>query len=116
MAVLRWVKSSPPVLRLNVVVCEELEGTPPMCLAVPAEVIRLEEGERAVVSLGGIRKSVSVALVPDVVPGDYVILHVGYALSKIDEAEARRTLDLLAAEGAVAEVLAEMREGEEAVR
>ena len=87
-----------------------------MCLAVPAEVIRLEEDERAVVSLGGIRKTVSIALTPDVLPGDYVILHVGYALSKIDEAEARRTLDLLAQEGAVDEVLAEMREGEEALQ
>jgi hydrogenase expression/formation protein HypC len=85
-----------------------------MCLAVPAEIIRLEPDERAVVSLGGIRKTVSIALTPDVAPGDYVILHVGYALSKIDEDEARRTLELLAAEGAVAEVVADMREGEEA--
>jgi len=51
------------------------------------------------VSLGGIVKEVSVALIEDPRPGDYVVLHVGYALTRIDEAEAERTLALLAAEG-----------------
>lgn len=62
----------------------------------------------AVVTLSGIRKEVSVALVADLRVGDYVVLHVGYALSKIDEAEAARTLELLKAEGsdAIAEFAA----------
>jgi hydrogenase expression/formation protein HypC len=86
-----------------------------MCLAVPAEVITLLDDGQAVVSLGGIRKTVSIALVEDVAPGDYVILHVGYALAKIDEAEAKRTLELLAAEGGLAEVLSEIKDAEEAL-
>lgn len=62
-----------------------------MCLAVPAEVLTLK-GDTAVVILGGIRKTVSVALIDDVAVGDYVLVHVGYALSRIDEAKAKRTL------------------------
>lgn len=50
-------------------------------------------------SLGGIVKEISTALIDDPKPGDYVLLHVGYALARIDEAEAERTLALLAAEG-----------------
>jgi hydrogenase expression/formation protein HypC len=68
-----------------------------MCLAVPARVITIEaDGETATVELGGVRKSVSLALVEGVVPGDYVILHVGFALSRLDPAEAERTLQLFA--------------------
>lgn len=47
-----------------------------------------------VVDLGGVRKTISLALVPDAVPGDYVIVHVGYALGKVDPDEAERTLAL----------------------
>jgi hydrogenase expression/formation protein HypC len=60
------------------------------------------------VSLNGIVKEVSVALIDDPKPGEYVVLHVGYALARIDEAEAERTLALLAAEGA--DALAEFAE------
>lgn len=67
-----------------------------MCLAVPAEVVALLEGGRARVSLGGITKEISLALVDDVAVGDYVLLHVGFALGKIDAGEARRTLEALA--------------------
>jgi hydrogenase expression/formation protein HypC len=66
-----------------------------MCLAIPARVIELLPDEMARVSLDGVVKAVSVALVEDVVVGDYVVLHVGYALAKIDEEEARQTLALL---------------------
>ncbi len=66
-----------------------------MCLAIPARVIELLPDEMARVSLDGIVKTVSVALVEDVAVGDYVVLHVGYALAKIDEEEARQTLALL---------------------
>ena len=74
-----------------------------MCLAVPAEVIEVA-GDDAVVSLGGIRKRVSLMLVDDIAVGDFVIVHVGFALTKLDRDEAQETLVLLseglAAEGA----------------
>lgn len=71
-----------------------------MCLAVPARVCALESGERAQVELGGIRRSISVALTPEVRVGDYVIVHVGYAIGVLDTEEAEQTLALLAASGA----------------
>jgi len=68
-----------------------------MCLAIPARVVAVAEGgATAVVDLGGVRKSVSIALVPDAVVDDYVIVHVGHAIGKVDEDEARRTLALFA--------------------
>lgn len=70
-----------------------------MCLAVPAQVIELRSGETALVDLGGVRKEISLALVDDVVVGDYVIVHVGFALQKLDREEAARTLELFAALG-----------------
>ena len=65
-----------------------------MCLALPALVTELLPDDSAKVELGGITKTVSLALVSDVKPGDYVIVHVGYALSVIDPEEAARTLEL----------------------
>ena len=67
-----------------------------MCLALPARVIELLEAQRAIVDLGGVRKAVSVALVPDVQPGEYVIVHVGFAIGRLDPDEAERTLALIA--------------------
>jgi hydrogenase expression/formation protein HypC len=67
-----------------------------MCLAIPVRVVELLGDDSAVVDLDGIRKQISLALVDDVRVGDYVILHVGYALSKLDAAEAQRTLELFA--------------------
>lgn len=67
-----------------------------MCLALPARVVELLDAQAAVVDLGGVRKQISVALVPEAVVGDYVIVHVGYALGLLDEAEARATLALFA--------------------
>ena len=67
-----------------------------MCLAIPAQVTERLDGDMAKVDLGGVVKEVSVALTPDVAVGDYVVVHVGYALSKIDPAEAERTLALIA--------------------
>lgn len=68
-----------------------------MCLALPVKVIELGTGDTAIVDLGGVRKEISVALLDDVNIGDYVILHVGYALSKLDPEEAAKTLALFAA-------------------
>ncbi|WP_372400466.1 HypC/HybG/HupF family hydrogenase formation chaperone [Azospirillum sp. HJ39] len=67
-----------------------------MCLAVPALVTALLPDDRATVSLGGVTSSCSLELVEDVAVGDYVIVHVGYALSRLDAGEAERTLALLA--------------------
>ncbi len=70
-----------------------------MCHALPVKIVALTGPETAKVSLAGIVKEISIALIDDPRPGDYVVLHVGYALAKIDETEAERTLALLAAEG-----------------
>lgn len=74
-----------------------------MCLAIPAEVKELLPDSMARVAIDGVSKEVSVALVEDLAVGDYVVIHVGYALTKIDPEEARRTLAVLAEAGAVAE-------------
>jgi hydrogenase expression/formation protein HypC len=66
-----------------------------MCLAIPARVSEVLDDGMARISLDGVTKVVSVALVDDVRVGDYIVLHVGYALAKIDAAEAERTLALL---------------------
>jgi hydrogenase expression/formation protein HypC len=58
--------------------------------------MELGAGDTAIVDLGGVRKEISVALLDDVKVGDYVILHVGYALSKLDPEEAAATLALFA--------------------
>ena len=65
-----------------------------MCLALPTRLIELRPGAQALVDLGGIRKEISIALVPDAVVGDYVIVHVGHAIGQIDPEEAERTLRL----------------------
>ncbi|HSN64044.1 MAG TPA: HypC/HybG/HupF family hydrogenase formation chaperone [Azonexus sp.] len=67
-----------------------------MCLAIPAKVVELREGDNAVVDLAGVRKEISLALVDRVAVGDYVIVHVGYALNKLDPEEAAKTLALFA--------------------
>jgi hydrogenase expression/formation protein HypC len=77
-----------------------------MCLAIPARIVRLEPDEQALVDVGGIRKQVSVALVDGVAPGDYVIVHVGYALARLDPEAAAATLASMAAAGVDAGVLA----------
>lgn len=67
-----------------------------MCLALPARVIELLPQETALVELGGVRKPVSIALVPEARVGDYVIVHVGHAIGLLDPEEAERTLALFA--------------------
>lgn len=65
-----------------------------MCLAIPARLIEIRPSHQGVVDLGGIRKEVSIALVPGVAVGDYVIVHVGHAIGRIDPEEAALTLAL----------------------
>lgn len=67
-----------------------------MCLAIPARLVEKRDHDQAVVDLGGIRKPISIALVPEAEVGDYVIVHVGHAIGLIDPEEAEKTLALFA--------------------
>lgn len=75
-----------------------------MCLAIPAEVTALLPDDMARVTLDGVSKEISIALVENVSVGDYVVVHVGYALSKIDREEAQQTLALLAEAAALVDL------------
>ena len=70
-----------------------------MCLAIPGKVLDIEGGDpvflRGRVDFSGIRKEISLAYTPDVKPGDYVLVHAGFALQIIDEQEAQRSLQTL---------------------
>lgn len=70
-----------------------------MCLAVPAKIIRLEDQNQALCDMGGVTKTVDVSLTPDAHEGDWVVVHVGFALNKVNEAQAKRTLELLSGAG-----------------
>lgn len=70
-----------------------------MCLAIPVKVIEVYPGEQALADIGGVRKTIDISLVDEVQAGDYVILHVGFAINRLDEAEARKTLAVLAEMG-----------------
>jgi hydrogenase expression/formation protein HypC len=75
-----------------------------MCLAIPAQITSIDDAaDRATVALGGVSKQVSLALVDDAGVGDYVLVHVGYALSRISPEEAQRTLALIEATGETGE-------------
>jgi|MudIll2142460700_1097286.scaffolds.fasta_scaffold223515_2 hydrogenase expression/formation protein HypC len=69
-----------------------------MCLAVPGQVLSITDDQlrTGTVSFGGVTKDISLALVPDAGVGDYVIVHVGFAISKLDEKAALRSLELIA--------------------
>jgi hydrogenase expression/formation protein HypC len=71
-----------------------------MCLAVPGRVVSVEAEDGVLmgkVEFGAVAKRVCLEHVPDVRPGEYVLVHVGFALSRIDEAEARRVFEMLEA-------------------
>lgn len=78
-----------------------------MCLAIPAKVVEVEPDDMAFVSIEGVRKRISTALLDHVSVGEYVLVHVGFALHRLDEQEAERTLALMA-EGEVDDLLAEI--------
>jgi hydrogenase expression/formation protein HypC len=73
-----------------------------MCLAIPGQVVEFvdEELRLAKVEIAGVRRTANLGLLDDVEPGDWVLVHVGFALSKIDEHEAQATLRLLQGMGA----------------
>ena len=70
-----------------------------MCLALPSRVVELLPDEMAIVDLAGVRKEISLALVEDVTVGDFVIVHVGFALNKLNPEEAEKTLAIFAEMG-----------------
>jgi hydrogenase expression/formation protein HypC len=73
-----------------------------MCLAIPARVVALIAPDHALIDVGGVQKQVSLALLDDIAVGDYVIVHVGYALTRLDPGEAQRTLAVFAEAGLAA--------------
>ncbi len=90
-----------------------------MCLAIPGKIERIENIEggdplsrMGKINFGGILKEASLAYVPDAQVGDYVIVHVGFALSKVDEEEAHKVFDYLKEIGE----LGELEEAEEAAQ
>lgn len=71
-----------------------------MCLALPAKIVSIDEAsDMCTVALGEVKKDVSLALVENAQVDDYVLIHVGYALNKISEEEAQRTLEVFAEAG-----------------
>ena len=65
-----------------------------MCLAIPAKVVQKLENDQALVEVGGVRNRISLLLVEDVTVGDYVIVHVGFAIARLNAEEAAKTLAL----------------------
>ncbi len=74
-----------------------------MCLAIPVRIVSIE-GDEAETEVAGVRRRVSIALTPEVNVGDYVLLHTGYAIGVVDEAEAEETLKLLEEIASLSEV------------
>jgi hydrogenase expression/formation protein HypC len=84
-----------------------------MCLGIPAQIVELVDPEAGIAraELSGVRREVSLALCPEAEPGDWVLVHVGFALQRIDEEQARETLELLDSMGeAYEQELREIRE------
>ncbi|MCR4332019.1 MAG: HypC/HybG/HupF family hydrogenase formation chaperone [Sulfuricaulis sp.] len=65
-----------------------------MCLAIPAKVVQKLENDQALVEVGGVRNQISLMLVEDVTVGDYVIVHVGFAIARLNAEEAEKSLAL----------------------
>ena len=81
-----------------------------MCLGVPGRVIAIYEHEgvqMGKIDFGGLTKEVCLAYIPEIEIGDYAIVHVGFAITQLDERSALETLDLLRQMGAAAEELGE---------
>ena len=77
-----------------------------MCLAIPGQVVEITDAANrlAKVDVAGVRRTVNIGLLDDAGIGDFVLIHVGFALSKVDEAEAEATLSLLRGMGADFEI------------
>ena len=68
-----------------------------MCLAIPGKIVEIVDAANnlAKIEIGGVRRLVNIGMLDDVALGDYVLIHVGFAMSKIDEKEAHETLEIL---------------------
>jgi len=74
-----------------------------VCLAIPVKIVSIN-GDEAETEIGGVRRRVSIAFTPEARVGDYVLLHTGYAITVVDEAEAEETLKLLEEIASLSEV------------
>jgi hydrogenase expression/formation protein HypC len=74
-----------------------------VCLAIPVKIVSIN-GDEAETEIGGVRRRVSIAFTPEAKVGDYVLLHTGYAITVVDEAEAEETLKLLEEIASLSEV------------
>jgi len=77
-----------------------------MCLGIPMKVVKVE-GDSGIVEIGGVKREASFQLLENVKVGEYVLIHAGYAINKIDEEEAQETLELLQ------EIASEMEQDDE---
>lgn len=82
-----------------------------MCLAIPGKIVEMvdEENRIAKVEIGGVRRGVNVGMLDDIRVGDYVLVHVGFAMSKVDEQQAEETLRLLQELGSYQEELEQFK-------
>jgi hydrogenase expression/formation protein HypC len=73
-----------------------------MCLAIPGKIVEIVDVENQIakVEVGGVRRNINIGMLDDTRVGDYVLIHVGFAMSKIDEHEAKETLRVLQEMGA----------------
>ena len=79
-----------------------------MCLALPAKILSIDDDtDTAVISLAGVKKEISLALVEGVAIGDFVLVHVGYAINTVNPEEAEKTLALMAEAGLINEAAPE---------
>ncbi len=76
-----------------------------MCLAIPGKIVEITDAENSIakIEIGGVRRGVNIGMLDDLKIGDYVLVHVGFAMSKVDEQEAEETLRLLQELGAYQE-------------
>lgn len=65
-----------------------------MCLAVPSKIVEIKDNNIAVVDVGGVKKEILIDLLDEVKVGEYVLLHAGFAIQKLDEEEAKKTLEI----------------------
>ncbi len=76
-----------------------------MCLAIPTQIVAIDEQQMATVTLGGVERRISLVMTPEARVGDYVLVHTGYAISVLDPEEAQASLDMFAE---LAEIQAEL--------
>lgn len=82
-----------------------------MCLAIPGKIVEMVDAENQIakVDVGGVRRNVNIGMLDDISVGDYVLIHVGFAMSKVDEKEAEETLRLLQDLGSYEEEISQFK-------